>query len=56
MEDFDSLVELAFDRDVNIRFQSSVERARVIGVSEDRILHNKHEIDAFFTDNKPIEI
>lgn len=53
---FNSLVELAFDNDINNRFVSSIERARIVGVPEHKILHNKHEIDEFFTNNEPIDL
>jgi hypothetical protein len=32
-----------------LRFICSIERARLVGVPEDKILHNKSEIDKFFT-------
>lgn len=45
---FSSLVQLAFDTDVNKAFESSIELARYVGVKEDKILKNIQEIDDFF--------
>ena len=56
LNQFTSLVKLAFDNDVNNRFASSIERARIVGVPEHKILHNKHETDDFFTNNEPIDL
>lgn len=45
---FNSMLDLAFDTDINIAFESSVQFARYNGVPEDRILKSKSDIDAFF--------
>lgn len=47
-ERFSSLADMAFDVDINIAFQGSIELARYVGVSDDKILKNKAEIDAYF--------
>lgn len=48
MKEYKSLVEMAFDEDINVRVYSSIDRARFAGVTEDLILKNKEESDAFF--------
>lgn len=45
---FSSMMELAFDVDINTAFESSIQFARFNGVAEDKILKTKAEIDAFF--------
>ena len=45
---FQSMVELAFDPDVNKAFDASIEFARFNGVPEDQILKSKSDIDAYF--------
>ena len=45
---YSSMLELAFDRDVNIAFDGSIALADYIGVAHDRILHNKSDIDNYF--------
>lgn len=45
---FSSMMELAFDVDINTAFESSVQFARLNDVAEDKILKSKSEIDAFF--------
>lgn len=45
---FSSIVELAFDTDVNIAFQSSVELSYYVGVNESNILKHIEDIDNFF--------
>lgn len=46
---FSSLVDLAFDEDINLAFTNSVALARHVGVEEDSILKTKDDIDRFFT-------
>lgn len=43
-----SLLELAFDPDVNIAFANSIAFAEYVGVSDDLILKTKAEIDRYF--------
>ena len=45
---FKSMLELAFDPDVNLAFDSSIRFARFNGVPENIILKDKSEIDAYF--------
>ncbi len=45
---FTSVVDLAFDLNVNIAFAGSIDLARYVGVSEEKILHNKNKIDSYF--------
>jgi len=45
---FESVVELAFDLDVNVSFAKSITLARSIGVSEEKVLLDKNAIDAYF--------
>lgn len=45
---FRSVVDLAFDKDINISFAGSIALARMTGVQEEQILKNKEEIDRFF--------
>jgi hypothetical protein len=45
---FNSIVELAFNFDVNIAFAGSIELAYNIGVTESKILKNKKDIDNYF--------
>lgn len=45
---YTSMLELAFDRDVNIAFDGSVGLADYVGVAQDRILHSKVDIDNYF--------
>lgn len=48
LKKFVSMMELAFDLDVNEAFCKSVEFARFNGVPEKKILKTKPEVDAFF--------
>lgn len=45
---FNSLVDFSFSEKANQRFQLSIAIAQTSGVSEDRILKSKEEIDSFF--------
>ena len=42
-------LELSSQQISKLRLLCSIERARLVGVPEDRILHNIDEIDKFFT-------
>lgn len=46
---FSSLIELAFDADINISFAGSAELAAYAGVEEEKILRKKKDIDNFFS-------
>lgn len=48
LEKFSSLLEWAFDPDVNKAFEGSVQLAQFAGVSGERILNSKKAIDNFF--------
>lgn len=48
LEKFSSLLEWAFDPDVNKAFEGSVQLAQFAGVSDERILKSKKAIDNFF--------
>ena len=43
-----SMLELAFDRDVNIAFDGSIALADDIGVARGRVLRGKSDIDNYF--------
>lgn len=43
-----SVLELAFDKDVNIAFEGSIALADYVGVTTERVLRNKHDIDQYF--------
>ena len=45
---YTSLLELAFDQDVNIAFDSSIALADYAGVAQDKVLRNKSDIDNYF--------
>ena len=45
---FMSILELAFDEQVNVAFDNSVLFAEMCGVDENRILKNKEQVDVFF--------
>jgi len=45
---FKSVAELAFDLNVNVAFAGSVTLAQYVGCSDERILKNKLDVDAFF--------
>lgn len=45
---YTSLLELAFDRDVNIAFDGSSALADYIGVAQSRVLRSKSDIDNYF--------
>lgn len=47
-EQFSSIIELAFDKNVNIAFEGSIELARFVGVEDEKILKTKNEIDNYF--------
>lgn len=49
-EKFSSILELAFDLDVNVAFAGSIQLAVYTGVEPNRVLKNADEIDAFFMD------
>ena len=48
LKKFQSMMDLAFDPDVNLAFSASIHFARFNGVPEDKILKTKADIDAFF--------
>ena len=48
LEKFKDLEKLAFDEDVNIAFKGSVDLAFEVGVSMDKVLKTKEDIDNFF--------
>ena len=48
LKKYKSMIELAFDVDVNKAFSASIDFARFNGVSENKILKTKTDIDAFF--------
>lgn len=43
-----SVLELAFDKDVNIAFDGSIALADYVGVATEQVLRNKHDIDQYF--------
>lgn len=45
---YTSMLELAFDRDVNIAFDGSVALADYVGVAQEKILRSKNDIDHYF--------
>ncbi len=45
---YTSMLELAFDRDVNIAFDGSIALADYAGVAQDRVLRSKSDIDNYF--------
>ena len=45
---FNSALELAFDLDVNLAFTGSIQLAQYVGVSDEKILKNKGDIDRYF--------
>lgn len=47
---FASMVELAFDPDINIAFGGSIALAGYVGVPQERVLRTKKDIDNFFLD------
>ncbi len=47
---FKSIAELAFDLNVNIAFDGSIELAKYVGCPEEKILKDKTAVDAFFLD------
>ena len=47
-KEFESLVDIAFDEDVNIAFEGAIKLARSAGVKEEKILKTKADIDAYF--------
>lgn len=53
LNEFTSLASLAFDLDMNVRLESIVSRARLIGAKEERLL-NFEEGAALFTSGHPI--
>lgn len=53
MSRFNSLIELAFDEDTNVRFQSSIERARMANVPEAKIIKSEEECSDFFQSDTP---
>ena len=48
LERFSSMVELAFDLDVNIAFDGSIALADYVGVAPEKVLRNKRDIDQYF--------
>lgn len=48
LKKFKSMMEVAFDPDVNKSFDASIRFARFNGVSEEKILKTKSDIDTFF--------
>lgn len=49
LEKFSSLLEWAFDPDVNKAFEGSIHLAQFVGVDETKVLKDITEIDSFFT-------
>lgn len=49
LEKFSSLLEWAFDPDVNKAFEGSIHLAQLVGVDETKVLKDITEIDSFFT-------
>lgn len=49
-ERFKSLVEFAFDLDVNLAFEGSISLADYIGVDPDQVLRSREDIDHYYTD------
>lgn len=43
-----SVLELAFDKDVNIAFDGSIALADYVGVTPEKVLRNKQDIDQYF--------
>lgn len=57
MEACENLRKLTGDSNyAQLSFELSIKLARLVGVPEDQILHNKDEIDAYFTDGEPVEL
>ena len=50
---FSSLIELAFDENINMRVISSIERARFVGVPEEHILTSEDVAEQFFLSSEP---
>ena len=48
LEKFSSMLELAFDPDVNIAFDGSIALAEYVGVTPEKVLRNKQDIDQYF--------
>jgi len=48
--EFNSIIILAFDGDMNQRFETSIRVAQNVGASEDKLLRNSAERDAFFSE------
>lgn len=48
LDKFTSMLELAFDPDVNIAFDGSIALADYVGVDQEKVLRNKHDIDQYF--------
>ena len=48
IEKYRNLEELAFDKNVNIAFTGSINLAEEIGVSAEKILKTKNDIDDYF--------
>lgn len=53
LAEYGSLVDLAFDADVNIRFESILSRAKLIGANTDRLVDLESGA-ALFTSGKPV--
>ncbi len=45
---YTSMLELAFDKDVNIAFAASITLADYVGVAHERVLRSKTNIDNYF--------
>ena len=45
---YTSMLELAFDLNVNIAFDGSIALADYVGVTQDRVLRSKVDIDNYF--------
>ncbi|MGN1111665.1 MAG: hypothetical protein ACI4RP_00535, partial [Acutalibacteraceae bacterium] len=50
---YDSLAQLAFDADVNVRFESIVSRAKLVGADTERLVDPEAGA-ALFTSGKPV--
>ena len=55
MSEFRCLAALAFDPDVNVRFETSVALARQVGVEENRILR-PDDWERIFNSTKPVTL
>ena len=52
MAKYQSMLDLAFDLDVNIAFDGSIALADAVGVRKDNVLRTKTDIDSYFLNEK----